>query len=48
MASLGVAEYPSEGGLPKSWITRLSDDDSAVLVFANASSACVNVLAGEI
>ena len=33
MASLDVEECPSEGGLTKSWITRLSDDDSAVLVF---------------
>lgn len=48
MASLDVEECPSEGGLTKSWITRLSDDDSAVLVSANESSPCVNVLAGEI
>jgi hypothetical protein len=48
MASLDVEECPSEGGLTKSGMTRLSDDDSAVLVSANASSPCVNVLAGKI
>jgi hypothetical protein len=34
MASLDVEECPSEGGLTKSGMTRLSDDDSAVLVSA--------------